>query len=91
MASYPSQIYAIQAYSKSLNKLKQELDEDALVRKQHTTNERLAKMKSESLAARLNAQKHKGATDWVARYPLQPYRPSGVVRGAQIISGGNRL
>jgi len=84
-----SEIYAIQAYSKSLNKVKQELDEDALKRKQHTTDVRQAKMKAESLAARLNAQKHKGVTDWTARYPLQPYRPSGTVRAAQIISGSN--
>lgn len=80
----PSQIYAIQAYSRSLDKVKQELDEDALVHKQHTVNVREAKQKAESLAARLNAQRHKGATDWVARYPLQPYRPNGLVRASQI-------
>jgi len=88
-ARAPSEIYAIQAYSKKLNKVKQELDEDALTRKQHTTDVRQAKMKAESLASRLNAQKHKGATDWTARYPLQPYRPSGIIRASQIISGSN--
>lgn len=81
----PSQIYAIQAYSKSLNKLKQEFDEDALLAPyKHTTAEREAKLKAESLAVRLNRIKHQGATDWVARYPLQDYKPSGLVRAAQI-------
>ena len=81
----PSQIYAIQAYSKTANKLKQEFDQDALIAPyKHTTNEREAKMKAESLASRLNKIKHKGATDWVARYPLQDYKPSGLVRAAQI-------
>jgi len=81
----PSKIYAIQAYSKHLNKLKQEFDEDALLAPyKHTVKEREAKMKAESLASRLNKTKHQGATDWVARYPLQDYKPSGLVRGAQI-------
>lgn len=81
----PSQIYAIQAYSKTINKLKQEFDQDALIAPyKHTTNEREARMKAESLATRLNKTKHQGATDWVARYPLQDYRPNGLVRAAQI-------
>jgi hypothetical protein len=81
----PTKIYAIQAYSKTINKLKQEFDEDALIAPyKHTVNEREARMKAESLAARLNKTKHQGATDWVARYPLQDYKPSGLVRAAQI-------
>jgi hypothetical protein len=81
----PSKIYAIQAYSKHLNKLKQEFDEDALIAPyKHTTLEREAKMKAESLASRLNKTKHQGATDWVAKYPLQDYKPSGIVRASQI-------
>jgi hypothetical protein len=92
MARTPSKIYAIQAYSKSLNNLKQEFDEDALIAPyKHTTDLALAKRKAESFAARLNNIKHKGATDWVARYPLQDYKPSGLVRGAQIISPLARL
>ena len=84
-AREPSQIYAIQAYSKKLNKVKQELDEDALIAPyKHTVAAREAKMKAESLATRLNKQKHGGATDWTARYPLQDYKPSGLVRAAQI-------
>lgn len=85
MARVPSQIYAIQAYSKTLNKLKQEFDEDALIAPYlHTTELALAKRKAESFASRLNAIQHKGATDWTARYPLQDYKPSGLVRAAQI-------
>ena len=81
----PSKIYAIQAYSKTNNKLKQEFDQDALIAPyKHTTQEREAKLKAESLARRLNNIKHQGATDWVARYPLQDYRPSGIVRASQI-------
>tara|TARA_R110000868_G_scaffold389696_1_gene659030 strand:+ start:2678 stop:2956 length:279 start_codon:yes stop_codon:yes gene_type:complete len=84
-ATTPSQIYAIQAYSKTLNRLKQEFDEDALLAPyKHTVAAREAKMKAESLATRLNKQKHGGATDWTARYPLQDYKPSGLVRAAQI-------
>ena len=84
-ATTPSQIYAIQAYSKKLNKVKQELDEDALIAPyKHTVLEREAKMKAESLATRLNKIEHKGVTDWVARYPLQDYKPSGLARAAQI-------
>jgi hypothetical protein len=87
MAKTPSKIYAIQAYSKTLNKLKQEFDEDALLAPyKHTVDEKLAKLKAESFASRLNHIKHQGASDWVARYPLQDYKPSGLVRGAQIIS-----
>ena len=81
----PSQIYAIQAYSKKINKLKQEFDEDALIAPyKHTTKEWEAKMKAESLASRLNKNMHQGATDWVPKYPLQDYKPSGLVRASQI-------
>jgi len=90
MARTPSKIYLIQAYSKSLNSTKQEFDEDALVRKQHTVQEREARLKAESLANRLNRVAHKSATDWVARYPQMDYRPSGLVRSAQIISPTQR-
>lgn len=87
MARTPSKIYAIQAYSKTLNKLKQEFDEDALLAPyKHTLDAKLAKLKAESFASRLNHIKHQGASDWVARYPLQDYKPSGLVRGAQIRS-----
>lgn len=89
---YPSKIYAIQAYSKTLNKTKQEFDEDALTSPyKHTVDARLAKMKAESFASRLNHIKHQGATDWVARYPQQDYKPDGVTRGAQIISPTQRI
>jgi hypothetical protein len=81
----PSNIYAILAYSKTLNTTKQEFDEDAL-NNRFTVDLRLATLKAESLATRLNAIKHQGATDWVARPKLQPYRPDGKTRGAQIIS-----
>jgi hypothetical protein len=84
---YPSKIYLIQAYSKTLNTTKQEFDEDALKSPyKHTVDARLAKLKAESLATRLNNIEHKGATDWVAKYPLMDYKPDGVTRGAQIIS-----
>jgi len=87
----PSQIYLIQAYSKSINTTKQEFDEDALKSPyKHTTTERLAKLKAESLATRLNNIEHKGVTDWVAKYPLMDYKPDGVTRGAQIISALSR-
>jgi hypothetical protein len=79
----PSNIYAILAYSKKLNTTKQEFDEDAL-NNRFTVDERLATLKAESLATRLNAIKHQGATDWVARPKLQPFRPDGKTRGAQI-------
>lgn len=84
---HPSKIYLIQAYSKSINTTKQEFDQDALLAPyKHTVSEREAKLKAESLATRLNNVKHKGVTDWVARYPLMDYKPDGVTRGAQIIS-----
>ena len=79
----PSEIYAILAYSKKLNTTKQEFDEDAL-NDRFTVDARLASLKAESFATRLNAIKHQGATDWIARPKLQPYRPDGKTRGAQI-------
>jgi hypothetical protein len=81
----PSQIYAILAYSKTLNKTKQEFDEDALVNRDHTTQKRLADLKAESFARRLNAVRHQGADDWAPKPTLQDYRPSGTARGAQIV------
>lgn len=87
----PSKIYNIQAYSKTLNKTKQEFDEDALIAPyKHTVDARLAKMKAESFATRLNNMKHQGATDWEARYPQMDYKPDGITRGAQIISALSR-
>lgn len=85
-ARTPREIYAILAYSKTLNKTKQEFDEDALVRRQHTTLEKQAALKAESFARRLNAVEHQGVTDWVAKPSKQDYRPSGLVRGSQIIN-----
>jgi len=85
MAKSPSQIYAIQAYSKSLHVTKRIFDEDSLAGR-HTTGsqKRLAQQKAEAFAAQLNTQKHQGATDWVAKPVLQDYRPDGITRGAQI-------
>lgn len=81
----PSKIYAILAYSKSLNRTKQEFDEDALLEPYvHTIALREAKMKAESLASRLNKQQHGGAVDWTAKHTLQDYKPNGLVRASQI-------
>lgn len=85
----PSKIYAILAYSPTLNKTKQEFDEDALVSRSHTTQLKLATLKCESFANRLNKQKHQGVTDWQPRAQHQDYRPSGLVRGSQIVNPRN--
>jgi hypothetical protein len=81
----PSHIYAILAYSKQENTTKRIFDEDSLLAPyQHTTQLKLAEQKAIAFAAQLNQQRHKGATDWVARTERQEYKPSGLVRGAQI-------
>ena len=91
MATTPSTIYAIQAYSKTLNNTVREFDQDSLERR-HTAGHqsRLAEQKAASLAARLNNQKHKGATDWVARAVLQDYGVRGQARADQIVNAGVR-
>jgi len=85
MAKQPSQIYAIQAYSKTVNSTVREFDQDSLERR-HTAGyqTRLAQQKADSLAARLNYKKHKGATDWTARAVLQDYGVRGQARADQI-------
>ena len=91
MAKQPSRIYAIHAYSKSLNVTKRIFDEDSLrAPYQHTTRSQLAQQKADAFAAQLNSQRHKGATDWVGRPQLQDYKPNGVVRGSQIKSPTQR-
>jgi hypothetical protein len=91
MAKTPSKIYAIHAYSKSLNVTKRIFDEDSLrAPYQHTTLKQLAQQKADAYAATLNAQGHKGATDWVGKPQLQDYKPDGVTRGAQIKSPTQR-
>jgi len=91
MATTPSKIYAIQAYSKSINSTVREFDQDSLERR-HTLGHqsRLADQKAASLAARLNHNKHKGATDWVARPVLQDYAVRGQARADQIVNAGRR-
>jgi hypothetical protein len=85
MAKQPTQIYAILAYSKTLNTTKRIFDEDSLrAPYQHTTQAALAQQKADAFAAQLNAQRHKGATDWTAQIKRQAYKPSGIERGAQI-------
>lgn len=85
MARDPSYIYAILAYSKTLNTTKRIFDEDSLLAPyQHTTGKSLAEQKAQAFAADLNRQRHKGAVDWEARIQRQEYKPSGLVRGSQI-------
>jgi len=85
MAKQTTKIYAIHAYSKSLNTTKRIFDEDSLrAPYQHTTLAALAQQKADAFAAQLNAQRHKGATDWVGKPQLQDYKPNGLVRAAQI-------
>jgi hypothetical protein len=85
MAKQPSKIYAIHAYSKSINTTKRIFDEDSLrAPYQHTTRAQLAQQKAEAFAAQLNQQGHKGVTDWVGRPQLQDYKPNGLTRAAQI-------
>ena len=91
MARTPAYIYAILAYSKSINTTKRIFDEDSLLAPyQHTTREALAEQKAAAFAQQLNDQGHKGVRDWVARVKRQAYRPSGVERGSQIISPTQR-
>lgn len=87
----PSTIYAIQAYSKSINSTVREFDQDSLERR-HTAGHqtRLAEQKAASLAARLNHIKHKGATDWSAQPVLQDYGVRGQARADQIVNAGVR-
>jgi len=83
----PTQIYAILAYSPSINTTKRIFDENSLLAPyQHTTEQKLAQQKADVFAATLNTQQHKGATDWVAKIKLQDYRPNGLTRAAQIVS-----
>lgn len=85
MARDPSHIYAILAYSRTLNTTKRIFDEDSLLAPyQHTTREQLAQQKAEAFASTLNTQRHKGATDWTARIERQAYKPTSTERGAQI-------
>jgi hypothetical protein len=85
MAKEPTQIYAIHAYSKSINTTKRIFDEDSLLAPyQHTTRATLAQQKADAFAAQLNNQRHKGASDWVGKPQLQDYKPNGITRAAQI-------
>jgi hypothetical protein len=60
----PTQIYAILAYSPSINTTKRIFDENSLLAPyQHTTEQKLAQQKADVFAATLNTQQHKGATD----------------------------
>jgi|TARA_R110000851_G_scaffold118929_3_gene246509 hypothetical protein len=87
----PSQIYAIQAYSKTVNSTVREFDQDSLERR-HTLGHqsRLATQKAESFASRLNHNKHKGASDWQARAVLQDYAVRGQARADQILNASRR-
>lgn len=88
----PTQIYAILAYSPSLNITKRIFDEDSLKTPyQHTTRQQLAQQKANAFAAQLNSQRHKDASDWVAKIQLQDYKPSATIRGAQIKSPTQRI
>jgi hypothetical protein len=92
MAKEPTYIYAILAYSKSLNVTKRIFDEDALLTPyNHTTREALAEQKATAFAAQLNSQVHQGATDWVARIKKQDYKTRGLVRAAEIKSPRNTV
>ena len=85
MAKTPKQIYAILAYSPSLNNTKRIFDEDSLTAPyKHTVDRAVADQKANAFAALLNQQQHKGATDWQARPQLQDYKPTGLVRASQI-------
>lgn len=85
MARDPSYIYAILAYSRTLNTTKRIFDEDSLLAPYtHTTQEALAEQKAQAFAAQLNHQRHKGATDWTAKIQKQDYKPNSIERGAQI-------
>lgn len=85
MAKQPSKIYAIHAYSKSINTTKRIFDQDSLEGR-HTPlgYAALAQQKADVFASTLNTQRHKGADDWVGKPQLQDYKPTGVVRATQI-------
>lgn len=88
----PSHIYAILAYSKTLNTTKRIFDEDSLrAPYQHTTREGLAQQKAEAFAAQLNSQRHKGVTDWTARVKRQAYSTRGQARANEIITPTQRI
>jgi hypothetical protein len=61
--------YTVKAYSKSRNQTQRELDEDAL-KGRHETNAKIAQMKADSLALRLN-KSMPGAPDWVGIIELE--------------------
>lgn len=82
----PSYIYAILAYSKSLNVTKRIFDQDSLIAPyKHTVKEREANLKAQAFAGQLNTQRHKGATDWVPKIQRQAYGARGQARADQII------
>lgn len=81
----PTHIYAILAYSPSLNVTKRIFDEDALLSPyNHTKEKKLAEQKATAFAQQMNDQQHQRATDWVAKVQKQLYKPSGIVRAADI-------
>ena len=83
----PEFIYAILAYSPSLNITKRIFDEDSLLAPhQHTTRKALADQKATAFAQQLNDQRHKGATDWQAQAKKQPYKTRGQTRANEIKS-----
>lgn len=63
-----AQIYTILAYSPSRNETQRELDEDSL-QGRHTMDQRLAQMKADSFATRMN-QRWPEPKDWVAKIEL---------------------
>ena len=85
MKKEPTHIYAILAYSRSANVTKRIFDEDALLAPyNHTIREAAANQKAAAFAQQMNDQRHKGANDWVPKIKKQLYKPSGIVRAADI-------
>lgn len=85
MARDPSKIYAIHAYSKSINTTKRIFDQDSLERRHTPLGQgALAQQKADAFASTLNAQRHKGVDDWVGKPQLQDYKPTSSERAAQI-------
>ncbi len=85
MKKEPTHIYAILAYSPSLNVTKRIFDEDALLAPyNHTVREAAANQKAAAFAQQMNDQQHQRATDWVPKIKKQLYMPSGIVRAADI-------
>ena len=85
MKKEQTHIYAILAYSPSLNVTKRIFDEDALLAPyNHTIREALANQKAAAFAQQMNDQQHQRATDWVPKIKKQLYKPSGIVRAADI-------